>query len=86
MQSVFISLMLVIMSSFFVTMNLLSVQSYGKIQSSITDIKIIYNRLQCAMNLVNTYTEVYTKQDKLGYFSQLDDQIELCLDLEGKYL
>jgi hypothetical protein len=47
------------MSSYFLIKFMLSTRMYSKIESSVGDLKIIFDRLSCSQNVLNFYTESY---------------------------
>lgn len=69
---------------------------YNKIESSVSDLKIIFDRLSCSQNVINHFTESYfiagggdsakvrnSMHDK--HFSILQSKIDECMYMENQF-
>ncbi len=58
-------------------------------QSSISDMQIIYDRLSCSQNVLSTYIESYFNEEMLSSsnknFMSLEERIESCMVIERDY-
>ncbi|TNV87758.1 hypothetical protein FGO68_gene17347 [Halteria grandinella] len=85
-QAFFIIMMLTIMASYFLIKYLLSLYLYDKMQSSVADLEIIFGRLACSQNVLNTYVESYFSTDLIQSqnldFLSLNGRIDSCMETE----
>ncbi len=75
---------------------MLSTRMYTKIDSSVDDLKMIFDRLACSQNVLNLYKESYfivggggtpqTRSQLLDkHFNDLQKQIDYCMMMENKF-
>jgi hypothetical protein len=67
----------------------------NKIENSVSDIKIIFDRLSCSQNVINHFTESYfliggvnqakSKQILEKHFLVLNEKIEFCMNQENTF-
>lgn len=77
------------MASYFMIKYLLSLSLFEKMKSSVTDLDVIFSRLACSQNVLNTYVESYFSSDILQSsnpdFVSLNSRIDQCMQIENKY-
>lgn len=88
-QAMFVVALLVIMASYFLIKYLLSLSMFTKMQTSVEDLEIIFGRLACSQNVLNTYVESYFSVDLIQSanpdFMSLNSRMDNCMDIERRY-
>ncbi|TNV73323.1 hypothetical protein FGO68_gene8425 [Halteria grandinella] len=88
-QALFVVVLLSIMASYFLIKYLLSLSLFDKMSRSVDDLQIIFGRLACSQNVLNTYVESYFSTDLIQSsnpdFASLNTRIDDCMLTERDY-